>query len=207
MRAKDIMSSPVHTVAQTASVESAAELITANAVTALPVVDTSGRLVGMVSESDLLWHRVPSDPTAHMRRLPDTDPANRPATVVEVMSPYPLITRPDVDVAEIAGVMLDNDVRSIPVLDDGVVVGIISRRDILRAMVRGDDVLTAEVQHRLDEYANGHRWTAAVEGGVAHVTGEFDDDTEQGIVTVLARTVPGVAAVDLSTSRPGGDGR
>ena len=202
MRAKDIMSSPVHTVTQTASVESAAELITANAVTALPVVDATGALVGMVSESDLLWHRVPSDPTAHMRPMPDVDPANRPGMVVEVMSPYTVTTRPDADVAEVAEQMLDHDVRSIPVLEDGVVVGIISRRDILRAMVRGDGVLTAEVQHRLDEYAGGHRWTAVVEGGVAHVTGDFDDGAEQGIVAVLARTVPGVAAVDIGPSRP-----
>ena len=95
MRAKDIMTSPVHTVPQTASVESAAELLTAKAVTALPVVDAAGRLVGVVSESDLLWHRVPSDPTAHMRRMPDTDPADRPGMVVEVMSPYTVTTRPD----------------------------------------------------------------------------------------------------------------
>ena len=202
MRAKDIMSSPVQTVAQTASVESAAQLITAKAVTALPVVDAAGRLVGMVSESDLLWHRVPSDPTTHMRRLPDTDPADRPGMVVEVMSPYPVTTRPDADVADVAGAMLEHDVRSMPVMEGGAVVGIISRRDILRAMVRGDDVLAAEIQHRLDAYAGGHRWTATVEGGAASVDGEFNDATEQGIVVVLARTVPGVAAVHLGTSRP-----
>jgi CBS domain-containing protein len=202
MRAKDIMSSPVHTVLEVTTVEAAAQLLTTKAVTALPVVDTTGRLVGMVSESDLLWHRVPADPTAHMRRMPDTDPANRPGMVGEVMSPYSVTTRPDADVAEVAEQMLEHDVRSMPVLEAGAVVGIISRRDILRAMVRGDDVLTAEVQHRLDEYARGHRWTAVVEGGVAHVSGEFNDDTEQGIVAVLARTVPGVAAVDVASSRP-----
>src|SRR5690242_20287861 len=194
MRAKDIMSSPVHTVRQTTTVESAAQLITAKAVTALPVVDDNGRLVGMVSESDLLWHRVPSDPTAHLRRTADTYPADRPGMVVEVMSRYTVTTRPDADVAEVAEQMLEHDVRSMPVLEAGAVVGIISRRDILRAMVRGDDVLVAEVQHRLDEYAGGHRWTASVEGGVAHVSGEFTDDAEQGLVAVLARTVPGVAA-------------
>jgi len=208
MRAKDIMSSPVHTVPQTATVESAAALMTGHAVTALPVVDAAGTLVGMVSESDLLWHRVTADPTAHLRPLPDTDPAERPGTVVEVMSAYPLTTRPDTDVADVAEAMLDNDVRSIPVLDDGTLVGIISRRDILRAMVRSDDVLTREVQHRLDAYADGqHRWTATVEAGIARIGGDFDGDTERAVVTVLARTVPGVAAVGLGpapTSRNGG---
>lgn len=205
MRAKDIMTSPVYTVTQTTSVEGAAGLMTAKEVTALPVVDHAGRLAGMVSESDLLWHRVPSDPTAHMRPRPDTDPATRPGLVAEIMSPYPVITRPDADVADVAEQMLEHDVRSMPVVEDGAVVGIISRRDILRAMVRGDDVLTAEVQHRLDRYAGGHRWTATVEGGIAHVSGTFRDDSEQGIVAVLARTVPGVAAVDVAAApRTGG---
>ncbi|GIF01760.1 CBS domain-containing protein [Paractinoplanes rishiriensis] len=198
MRAKDIMSSPVYTVEQSTTVESAAELMTTKAVTALPVVDAGGALVGVVSEGDLLWHHVPSDPTAHLQRRPDVDPANRPHAVGEVMSPYPVITRPDADVAEVAEMMLDRDVRSMPVLDDGTLVGIISRRDILRAMVRTDDVLTADVQHRLDEYSDGEqRWAATVVGGVARIAGKFRDENEQAVVAVLARTVPGVAAVDI----------
>ncbi|WP_306213993.1 CBS domain-containing protein [Actinoplanes sp. RD1] len=198
MRARDIMSSPVHTVVQTCSVESASQLMAAKAVTALPVVDGYGRLVGMVSESDLLWHRVPADPTAHARRIPGTDPAERPGMVCEVMSPYPLTTYPDVDVAEVAETMLGNDVRSIPVLDDDDLVGIISRRDILRAMVRGDEVLAREVQQRLDEYADGqHRWSVTVDSGVAHVAGVFVNDTEEAVVTVLARTVPGIADIHV----------
>jgi CBS domain-containing protein len=200
MRAKDIMSSPVHVVWQNASVESAAQLMAAKSVTALPVVDADGVLVGMVSESDLLWHRVPSDPTAHLRRHPDTEPENRPGMVVEVMSPYPLVAEPETDVAQVADEMLQNDVRSMPVLDGGRIVGIISRRDILRAVVRGDDVLAKEVQHRLDEYADGvRRWTATVEGGIAVVAGEFNNGTERAVVEVLARTVPGVAAVKVMT--------
>jgi CBS domain-containing protein len=200
MRARDIMTSPAQVIWQNATVESAAELMTAKAVTALPVVDADGVLVGMVSEGDLLWHRVPSDPTAHAMRHPDTDPAYRPGMVVEVMSAYPLVATPDTDVAEVAEAMLQNDVRSMPVVDDREVVGIISRRDILRAVVRGDDVLVSEVQHRLDEYGDGERrWTATVQGGVATVTGVYGNDTERAVVEVLARTVPGVAGVRLMT--------
>lgn len=202
MRAKDVMTSPVLTVGQNASVEGAAELMTAGSVTALPVVDTSGALVGMVSESDLLWHRVPSDPTTVQGRYPDTDPADRPGMVCEVMSPFPIVTGPETDLAEVAGEMLQSDVRSMPVLEDGAIVGIISRRDILRAVVRGDNVLAEEVQHRLDEYADGERrWTATVAGGEASVTGEFRNDTEEAIVAVLARTVPGVATVKIDAGR------
>src|SRR3954447_3439506 len=121
MRAKDIMTTPVHTVAPDTSVEGAAEMMTTNSVTALPVVD-HGRLVGMISEGDLLWHRVPPDPTARLRDYPDTDPGERPGKVSEVMSPDPLTTWPEADVAEVATQMLDNDVRSMPVIENDRVV-------------------------------------------------------------------------------------
>jgi len=196
MRAQDIMTTPVEVVRPDATVEQAAELLAARSVTALPVVDADGHLVGMVSEGDLLWHRVPADPTAHAwRHLPE--PADsRPGTVHQIMSAHPVTATANADVAEIADMMLRHDVRSVPILDGRTVVGIVSRRDILRAAVRGDDVLTREVQHRLDEYADGvRRWTAQVVHGVAVITGDYDNDTERTVVAVLARTVPGVASV------------
>jgi CBS domain-containing protein len=193
------MSSPVYVIEQNAPVESAAEVMTERSVTALPVVDAVGALVGMVGEGDLLWHRVPSDPTAGPRSHPDVDPSHRPGAIIEVMSSYPITTTPEADVADVAELMLENDVRSVPVLDSGAIVGIISRRDILRAMVRSDDTLTKEVQHRLDEYGGGdRRWTVAVDHGVATLVGEYTDDTERAVVALIARTVPGVAGVRSS---------
>jgi CBS domain-containing protein len=198
MRTRDLMTSPVHVTSPHDSVESAAALLTGASVTALPVVDAKGCLVGMVSEGDLLKLRVPEDPTAHLWRHLNADPQRRPGTVAEVMTHRPLTTTPDADVAEVAETMLKHDVRSLPVLEGREVVGIISRRDILRAMVRGDDVLAKEVQYRLDEYAEGgRRWSVVVDGGVATVAGGFRSDTERTVVMVLARTVPGVSAVTL----------
>ena len=119
------------------------------------------------------------------------------------MSARPVTTTPDADVADVADVMLQRDVRSVPVVDGRRVVGIVSRRDILRAAVRGDDVLTREVQHRLDEYAGqAGRWTATVTDAVAVVAGPYTDETERTVVSVLARTVPGVAAVHLADVAP-----
>ncbi|BEL05994.1 CBS domain-containing protein [Actinoplanes sichuanensis] len=199
MRVRDLMTSSVQVIAHDAPVESAAELMTTYAVTALPVLDAGGRLIGMVSDSDLLWHRVPAEPHGDPRRHPDTEPPpRRPGVVVEVMSQYPITTTPRTDVADVAQVMLDHDVRSVPVLDDGRLVGIVSRRDILKAMVRDDRTLAADVQLRLDDYAGrSGLWTAEVVSGVVTVHGRIRNEQQRAVVTVLARTVPGVAAVHL----------
>jgi len=166
-------------------------------------VDAKGALVGMVSEGDLLWHRVPTDPTAHLWRHLENSSERRPGTVREVMSARPVTATPDADVADIADLMLRHNVRSVPIVEDRDVVGIVSRRDVLRAAVRGDDVLAKEVQHRLDEYADGvRRWTATVDGGVAAISGDFTNDTERTVVTVLTRTVPGISGVKLETATP-----
>ena len=198
MRVKDIMTRHVYAVRVADTVERAAALLAEHGITAAPVYDDAGELVGMVSEGDLLWHRVPMDPTAHLLPIADGVDEDRPATVAQVMSRGPVTTWPEADVADVAQLMLDRDVRSVPVVVDGDVVGIVSRRDILRSMVRTDDVLCGEVQYRLDEYAGGeHWWMATVQDGAVTVKGSFDDPTEREVVAVLARTVPGVCAVRL----------
>ena len=100
-----------------------------------------------------------------------------------------------------ARTMLDRDVRSVPVLDSGHVVGIISRRDLLRSVLRTDDVLAHDVQQRLDAYADEPgRWTATVTDGVVRIDGFVDDDVERRVVEILARTVPGVTAVTVTST-------
>jgi len=193
MRARDIMTRPVHTVGADDPIEQVAALLAEKEITAAPVVDATGTMIGIVSEGDLLWHHVPADLTAHLWRAADGDAPRRPRTVREVMVRKVISTPGYVDVADVAQAMVEHDVRSVPVIDDGALVGIVSRRDILRTMVRTDDMICREVQHRLDAYAGDHRrWTAAAEHGDVTITGAFDDDVERQVITVLARTVPGV---------------
>jgi CBS domain-containing protein len=192
MRVRDIMTWPVHTVRADDPAEQAAALLAEKSVTAAPVLDSDGRVVGMVSESDLLWDRVPAE---SVRAAPGT--AHEPPAVVgEVMSTAVVAAAPEDDVAVVVKRMLGHDVRSLPVVDDETLVGIVSRRDILRTLVRTDDILCREVQHRLDMYA-GHdrRWAATVHNGQVTIDGAFDDDIERRTVLVLARTVPGVWTV------------
>ena len=200
MRVRDIMSRPVFTVQPTDPVEGAAALLADRGITAAPVVDDRNRLVGMVSEGDLLRGRVPDDPTAHLRAAPKPA-SHRPHLVAEVMTREVVTAWPLEDIADVARTMLERDVRSVPVLDGGHVVGIISRRDLLRSVLRTDDVLAHEVQQRLDAYAGGTpRWTVTVTDGVARIDGSLDDEAERRVVDILARTVPGVAAVEVKAT-------
>jgi CBS domain-containing protein len=199
MRVRDIMTRSVFTVRPTDPVEGAAALLADRGITAAPVIDERNRLVGMVSEGDLLRDRVPEEPTAHLRATPPPAP-HRPHVVAEVMTREVVTAWPTEDVADVARTMLNRDVRSVPVLDGGHVVGIISRRDLLRSVLRTDDVLAHEIQQRLDAYADGsRRWTATVTDGVVGIDGPFDDDAERRVVEILARTVPGVAAVTVKS--------
>jgi CBS domain-containing protein len=201
MHAVDVMSRPVVTVRADDSVEQATSVLTAKNITSAPVVDSEGDLVGMVSEGDLLRGRVPAEAAA--AREQQRPQESRPVVVADVMSRDVVVMPPDADLADVAEAMLYNDVRSVPVVDDTAqLTGIVSRRDILRTVVRTDDILQMDVQHRLDEYAGGERrWTATVSGGVVTIGGPYDDEAERRVVGVLARTVAGVSAVELD-SRP-----
>ena len=86
MRALEIMSRPVITVHPWTPIREAAAAMTERAITALPVVDAEDRLVGIVSEGDLIWHRVPADPDAHLARPVDAGLDDPPGTVAGVMT-------------------------------------------------------------------------------------------------------------------------
>lgn len=192
MRAMDVMSRPVYTARPEDPVERAAALLTRRKITSLPVVDAAGDVVGMVSESDLLPR-------------PDGGPgprADRPQVVADVMTRDVVAVSPHDDVSEVARVMLERDVRCVPVMEGPLLVGVVSRRDLLRSLVRSDDVIGAELQERLDEYAGDQRrWVATVTDGVAVVSGVFEDAAQETIVSILAKTVPGVTSVELRPAR------
>lgn len=187
MRAMDVMSRPVYTARPDDPVEQAAALVTSRKITSLPVLDQAGDLVGIVSESDLL-PRLEEPPSR----------ARQPEVVADVMTHDVVVAAPDEDLAEVAKAMLDYDVRCVPVLEGPELVGVVSRRDILGSLVRTDDVVGTELQVRLDEYAGGERrWIGTVTDGAAVVSGVFDDDAQEAVVNILARTVPGVTGVEL----------
>ena len=202
MRASDIMTRSVITVHPDTPIDHAAALVSGHHITSVPVVDQQGEVVGIVSEGDLIRHRMPHDPRSHLR--PQTGDDQAPArTVGEVMSHPVTSLPPNADSADLASLMLDRDIRAIPMIDGTQLVGIVSRRDLLRTLVRADTAVAADVTAILNGYAgNAGQWVIDVDGGVVTVHGPFEDDSHRKMVTVLARTVPGVIRVETGEQPP-----
>jgi predicted transcriptional regulator len=101
----------------------------------------------------------------------------------------------EADTAEVARLMLSNRIRSIPVVADDRVVGIITRRDLIRVLARSDEDIRIELDDLLeDEIRSIGRYQAHIEGGVVTLTGPTDRESRR-LVKVLARSVPGVVTV------------
>lgn len=138
LTAEDVMSAPVVTVRTDTPIEPAAALLASHGFTSAPVLDGDDRLVGIVTEADLLRSRF----------LPAALPAAaRPTLVHEVMTYPPGAMYPDDDLADVASAMLTSDARSVPIVDGRALVGIVTRRDLLRVVARGERT-SAEVRRR-----------------------------------------------------------
>jgi len=192
---REVMSTSVRSVSAGATVEEAMRLLSTHCITSLPVVegaaDVDGRVVGILSEADVLRHVLSGDPRAHLRPVTTRDAA--PRVVREVMTAEPFLTRPAADLREVAEAMLAHGWKSVPVVDAGRLVGVVSRSDVVRALSRGDEGIAADL---VDAYsANGWAsWQVHVDAGVAHVTGPVTAD-ERAIARASALAVMGVRDV------------
>jgi CBS domain-containing protein len=194
MRISELMSSPAMTVWSWRPISEAGRLLLRQGVTALCVVDADGRLLGIVSRSDLLRHRVAPDPRAHMVPAPP-DPTQPPVTVADVMTKDVVALPPTTDEADAAAIMLQRRIRSIPVVEDGRLLGVVSVTDMLRAAVRGDERIADDVRATLREFAGDREpWGVRVDDGVVTIKGAVST-SERETLHLLSETVPGVVRV------------
>lgn len=201
MQVVESMTSPALTVTPLTTILAAARLVLERNVTALPVVTDEGALVGIVSRSDLLRHRVLADPRAHLIpvRVDTTEP---PHTVGQVMTTKLVTVRRCADDAEAAHLMLRHRVKSLPVVDGDRLLGVISVTDILRVKVGGDESIASGVRHRLAAYAGDDGcWDMAVEDGVVRISSSLADEKHR-VLRALAQTVPGVVRVRTDAAGP-----
>ena len=194
----EIMTSPAVTVRDDAAPQVAVALLAHRRLTMLPVVDAEGRLVGVVSEADLLALPEPSDPRAHLRPVPAFTAETTPRTVAELMIAPPHTTSENADVADIAAVFRRAGWKCLPVLREGELVGVVSRSDIIRAMSRDDDDIRDDVNRLLRELGPG--WEATVSKGVTTISGP-GPDREGDAAASLAATVMGVRAIRMAQAR------
>jgi CBS domain-containing protein len=203
MRASEIMTRSVLTVQTDSTVQQAAALLSEHGITSLPVLDEDDRVVGIVSEVDLIRDRMPHDPRSHLRPLPEDEP-DPSRLVAQVMQEPVVCLAQYADVADLAAVMLDNNVRAVPITDAGLLLGIVSRRDLLRTLLRDDDAIRADVERLLHEFSGvSGQCSVAVANGVVTVSGGFEDPAQQKTVARLAQTVPGVLRVHTHRRRRG----
>ena len=129
MRVADLMQQPVVTVDTEGTVRDAVVLLSEDHISALPVTDRAGKMVGVVSTSDIL--------TAEAEGAPLGTRDLETMTVAELMTPRPITVSPETDVKEVAQQMLYADVHRLFVTADDRLVGVISTTDIVRAVARG----------------------------------------------------------------------
>lgn len=176
MRAHDIMTSPVITVTPAVPLKGAAALMVSHGFTALPVVDDAKQLVGIVTEADLVRGRYLEEGGAVV-----ADVMTTPAVSMDAAAPAEMLAR----------VMIDDRRRCIPIVDGSTVIGVVTRRDLVRVIARADTTVAAEVQRVLDLYGGGRKWTVTVHEGEAVIGATTDEETER-VLVALADAVPGV---------------
>jgi CBS domain-containing protein len=189
----DVMSAPAVTVTADTTIKAAARLLRDRDVAAAPVVDGAGQLVGIVSEIDLLRGSVTPDPVAHL--VPVTPGAGAPPrTVEDVMTRDVQVLQPHSDLYDAARSMRSSGIRSLPVVDGGTVVGVVSRSDLLEVLARDDDEIARDLLTAVEAELGGqHGVAVVVDSGVVTLTGGRAGAL--AVASVLAARVPGVVRV------------
>ncbi len=216
MIAADIMVREVVTIGPDESVARAAALMTANDVSALPVISTDGRLVGIISEADLLRRKEIATATNRPSWVETITPAATVAAefvkshgkrVADLMSKDVISVGETASLNDIAALLERNRIKRVPVVRGDQLVGIVSRGNLIQALASA--VVTAEVPSdesrsireevlaRLKEQS----WTdfagpnVIVKDGEVHLWGLVRSEDERKALVVLAESVPGVTRV------------
>jgi CBS domain-containing protein len=215
MNVAALMSTNIVSVLPSTTLADAVRIMIANRVSGLPVLESDGRLVGMITEGDLLrrtelesegkqpsWLKVFLMPA----RVAADYVATHGRHVSEVMTPNPISISPATDLAEVARLMLHKHVKRLPVLEAGRMVGIISRSDVLRALARKlvevpDERTDEEISTYIKNEIAHAKWAPKssikieVKEKVVNLEGTIFSDEERQAVIVIAENAPGVKEV------------
>ena len=216
MKVGEIMTTGVITVGPETPFKDVVERLVRSCVSGLPVVDGEGRMVGLVTEADLMSKEAYG---GHRRRaialLADVLSGRdhhwvRKAggsTAADVMTTNVTVCGPHDSVQSVARRMLREGVKRLPVVEAAVLVGIVARHDILAMFDRTDDVIAADVRKVVENDLNmpeHHHVRFSVDNGTVTLTGDVQYDWDAEIVADMVRQVMGVIDVDehLHRRRP-----
>ncbi|MEZ2128271.1 MULTISPECIES: CBS domain-containing protein [unclassified Sinorhizobium] len=213
MHVKDVMMTKVVTVSPDNSVKRAAEVMLANHVSGLPVVDDKGRLVGIISEGDLLRRAelgggaiaALGDENLSAEERARLFVKSNAWKVGDVMSASPVTVMEDALLMRVARLMEEHHIKRLPVMRGDTLVGIVSRADLLQAIVSaeldgtapGDEAISRSIAMRLKENAALERQDvlATVTDGIVHLWGSVDSAECRNVARVVAENVRGVKGV------------
>jgi CBS domain-containing protein len=206
----DVMTHAVATVDRNASFKEIVRTMQERKVSALPVVGGKGRVVGVVSEADLLPKEEfrDSDPDRYtqLRRLSDLAKAGA-VTAEELMTSPALTTAPDATLAQAARTMARAKVKRLAVVDaSGSLHGIVSRADLLKVFLRDDEEMAEEVRREVVAYLfpmPSSSVRTEVRDGVVKLSGHIRDTSLVPVAARLARAVEGVVDVEFDLSEHG----
>ena len=218
MKAADVMVSPVITVAPDDTVQTVAEILLANRISGVPVVDTAGALIGIVSEGDLM--RRADGGTEHHRSwwlsllmgregLAAEYVRENSRTVIDVMTREVITASPDTPVAKIAELLERNRIKRVPITRDGKIVGIVSRANLLQALAglgkqitidrpTSDAALRDKILNRLhaEPWAQTSLINVIVSNGSVDLWGIVESPIEKKALRVAVEVTPGVRSVN-----------
>ncbi|MCB5163874.1 CBS domain-containing protein [Streptomyces bambusae] len=188
-RVADLMTDEVVSVTPAAPFKDIAKLLTQHDITGVPVLDPEDRVVGVVSQTDLLARRVAAADRSD----------GAPPTAADVMSAPAVTSHPEDSAADAARLMTRRGVERLPVVDEeDRLVGIVTRRDLLRVFLRPD----AEIRRRIADEVLGDvlRGPAGnidfhVVDGVVTLTGRVDRRSRLPVLVGLVERIDGVVAV------------
>lgn len=215
MQAKDVMTANVVSVAPDTDVATVARRLVERAISAVPVVDGDGRVIGIVSEGDLMRRpesETERQPSWWLRLLASPEEQAGAFVKSHGMTAGDVMTRDVVTVAEdtaldaVAEVLERHRIKRVPILRDGALVGIVSRANLLHGLIAGgvkapaaadDGALRAAVLAALSEAGIRDDFVdVVVSDGVARLWGAVESQAEKRAARVAAESTPGVARVE-----------
>lgn len=216
MKARDIMTSNVVCVGPDTDVRDVARLLLARHVSAVPVVDASHRLLGILSEGDLM--RRPELGTQRQRawwldlvaRADDeqikTFIRSHGRSAADVMTRKVVSVSENADVSEIARLLEQHRIKRVPVVRDGKVVGIVSRANVIQGLAAGEPDRDAaddeSVKAAIDALSESEGWmthgclNATVRDGAVEVWGWVESEDERKAIRLAIESIPGVRSVE-----------